>query len=309
MCSLTERIGLLETMLREKGEDPPPASHPPMTRNGQVEEPPIGRRNTKAPTVSNKMHQSSHVDNTNSSPGSQQDDLLFDREGSLTLSHRGEDSHSAHSAPSPSMIPPPKKDGMVSRLLSTRGHLSFDQLSGRLRYFGPTTNCHVHSEFGMPQDQGKEAFEQIRRAEKAIRQLSIETYDYLMGLFWTHYNTYMHLVHQEAFFEDKENSRMQFYSPFLHICMLAMGFRFADRTRPDMQKITVAPRESSLHREAKFMLDFELERPGGIPNVVALLILGDMECAVGRDNLGWLYAGMANRLVECLLVLTNSDIC
>jgi hypothetical protein len=44
------------------------------------------------------------------------------------------------------------------------------------------------------------------------------------------------------------------------------------------------------------MLDHELERPGGIPSVVALLLLGDLECGVGRDNLGWLYGGMAVRL-------------
>jgi hypothetical protein len=63
-----------------------------------------------------------------------------------------------------------------------------------------------------------------------------------------------------------------------------------------MMRITVASRESSLHREAKYMLDFELERPGGIPSVVALLILGDIECAVGRDNLGWIYGGLAVRI-------------
>jgi hypothetical protein len=44
------------------------------------------------------------------------------------------------------------------------------------------------------------------------------------------------------------------------------------------------------------MLDHELERPGGIPSVVALLLLGDLECGVGRDNLGWMYGGMAVRL-------------
>ena len=54
--------------------------------------------------------------------------------------------------------------------------------------------------------------------------------------------------------------------------------------------------ESTLHREAKYMLDHELERPGGIPSVVALLLLGDLECGVGRDNLGWMYGGMAVRL-------------
>lgn len=184
---------------------------------------------------------------------------------------------------------------MVSRLLSTRGHLSFDQLSGRLRYFGPTTNCHVHSELGVAVGSSQESLEQARRAEKTIRFLSMETHDYLMNLFWQNYNAVLHVLHQEAFQEDRESGRTQFYSGFLHVCVLAMGYRFADRTRPDMQKISLPGRESTLHREAKYMLDFELERPGGIPSVVALLLLGDLECGVGRDNLGWLYAGMAVR--------------
>jgi hypothetical protein len=35
----------------------------------------------------------------------------------------------------------------------------------------------------------------------------------------------------------------------------------------------------------------ELERPGGIPSVQAFLLLGDLECGIGRDNTGWMYAG------------------
>ena len=201
------------------------------------------------------------------------------------------------SSPSPPVVlPPPKKDGMVSRLLSTRGHLSFDQLSGRLRYFGPTTNCHVHSELGghMGGDT-RESAEQARRAEKTIRQLPQETHDYLMNIFWQNYNSVIHVLHQEAFYEDRENGRTQYYSGFLHICVLAMGFRVADKSRPDMQRLSLPGRESTLHREAKFMLEFELERTGGIPSIAALLLLGDLECGVGRDNLGWLYAGMAVR--------------
>ena len=34
------------------------------------------------------------------------------------------------------------------------------------------------------------------------------------------------------------------------------------------------------------MLEYELEQPGGIPSIVALLLLGDLECGVGRDNVG-----------------------
>jgi hypothetical protein len=194
------------------------------------------------------------------------------------------------------MLPPPKKDGMVSRLLSTRGHLSFDQLSGRLRYFGPTTNCHIHSEFGSSANPAQEQLEQNRRADKIIRSLPLETYEYLMDLFWQYYNPVIHVLHQEAFNEDREMGQSQFYSGFLHVCVLAMGFRSADKNRPDIKRISLPQMESTLHREAKYMLDHELERPGGIPSVIALLLLGDLECGVGRDNLGWLYAGMAVRL-------------
>ncbi|KAK5048536.1 hypothetical protein LTR84_005627 [Exophiala bonariae] len=186
---------------------------------------------------------------------------------------------------------------MVSKLLSTTGHLSFDQLSGRLRYFGPVANCHIHSELkAQSEDAKRRALEQQRRAEKAIRSISFDTHDYLMNLFWDHYNSVLHVIHQAVFEEERENGAGQFYSGFLHVCVLAMGYRFADKTRPDMIRISLPDKENTLHREAKYMLEYEIEQAGGIPSIVALLLLGDLETGVGRDNLGWLYAGMANRL-------------
>jgi hypothetical protein len=289
MCSLTDRVAMLETMLKDKGEEFPPANHPPKTRHGS-------QRNDEA-SPNRKATGTQATQHEQSSPGSQtspQDDYLyadFD-----PTEHNESPPNDADSAGSPSMLPPPKKDGMVNRLLSTRGHLSFDQLSGRLRYFGPTTNCHVHSEFGNPMEAAHEQSEQARRADKIIRSLPLETYDYLMELFWQCYNPVIHVLHQEAFNEDRDMGRTQFYSGFLHVCVLAMGFRFADKNRADVKKIALPQMESTLHREAKYMLDHELERPGGIPSVVALLLLGDLECGVGRDNLGWLYGGMAVRL-------------
>ncbi|KAJ4364079.1 hypothetical protein N0V83_009534 [Neocucurbitaria cava] len=288
MCSLTERVALLETMLKERGEELPPANHPPKTRHGTQQ--------NDGPSPNRKATDSQSNQNDNSSPGSQpspQDDYPeFDQHHE----YNGSPHNDADSTGSPSMLPPPKKDGMVNRLLSTRGHLSFDQLSGRLRYFGPTTNCHVHSENLNPFDATQEMSEQARRADKIIRSLPLETYDYLMELFWQCYNPVIHVLHQDAFNEDREMGRSQFYSGFLHVCVLAMGFRFADKERLDIRRISLPGKESTLHREAKYMLDHELERPGGIPSVVALLLLGDLECGVGRDNLGWLYGGMAVRL-------------
>jgi len=186
---------------------------------------------------------------------------------------------------------------MVSKLLSTTGHLSFDQLSGRLRYFGPVANCHIHSELkAQSEDANRQVLEQQRRAEKAIRSISFDTHDYLMNLFWDHYNSVLHVIHQAAFEEERESGARRFYSGFLHVCVLAMGYRFADKTRPDMIRISLPDKENTLHREAKYMLEYEIEQPGGVPSIVALLLLGDLEAGVGRDNLGWLYAGMANRL-------------
>lgn len=122
------------------------------------------------------------------------------------------------------------------------------------------------------------------------------THDYLMDCFWRHYNSVIHVVNRKAFEEGKDIGGGPFYSGFLHICILAAGYRFADKQRPDIRGITLAERESTLHREAKYMLDYEMERPGGVPSIGALLLLGDLEVGCGRDNAGWLYSGMAYRL-------------
>lgn len=189
------------------------------------------------------------------------------------------------------------KSAMVHRLLSTKGHLSFDQLSGRLRYYGPTTNCHVYSELAAENEEhNRQALEQRRRTQRVLSTLPQDTQEYLMQMFWQYYNSVIHIIHQAAFEEGMHNGQGQFYSPFLHICILSMGYRHADKSRPDMMKIALPGKESTLHREAKYMLDYELERPGGVTSVQALLLLGDLECGVGRDNLGWLISGMANRL-------------
>jgi hypothetical protein len=183
-----------------------------------------------------------------------------------------------------------KEKGIVDRILSTSGHLSYDSASGRLRYFGPTTNFHVYADLNMATTRS-ESREQNKRTDRIIRALPPETYDYLMELYWSSYNSVLHVVHRKAFEEDKENGGTQNYSGFLNICLLAMGYRFADPNRPETQKIGVWDRESDLHREAKYLFEYELEKPGGIPSVQALLILGDLECGVGRDNTGWMIGG------------------
>jgi hypothetical protein len=88
--------------------------------------------------------------------------------------------------------------------------------------------------------------------------------------------------------------------------MLGIGFRFSDWDREDVKAITLGNRESTLHREAKAMVEVELEQPGGIASVQALLMLADLECGVGRDTTGWVYSGRSSSVATCLQMLTSS---
>ena len=297
MSTLTDRVAVLEGMLKDRGAEPPPVVYPPKTTRGSL----AGEGDSSPTRAAFQFHQTNMAAREpiipeNTSPASAQDDGLDGSHVDSNTSIEGQRDHGDQEGSHCTPIDD-KKEGILSRLLSTRGHLSFDQISGRLRYYGPTVNSHIYSELEVDDAKSsRENMEQVRRAEKVIRTLPLETHDYLMGLFWQHYNGVLHVVHEEAFNEDRECGRTQFYSGFLHICILAMGYRFADKSRQDMQRIALPDRESTLQREAKYMLDLELERPGGIPSVAALLILGDSEVGVGRDNVGWMYAGMAMRL-------------
>ncbi|OBT58431.1 hypothetical protein VE04_01316 [Pseudogymnoascus sp. 24MN13] len=293
--SLTERISLLEGMLKEYGAEPPAADHPPITKaeaaRGQQSSPEASSRKSSRPTAA--IPQSQTRGNVRSmSQNRTTPKSLTDEDGEVGGNSPKFDVIEGNS---PKRIQDPRRESLVDMLVSTRGHMSFDQLSGCLRFFGPTTNYHIYAahEYAF---MGVEPPEQARRTERIIRSLPMETHDYLMGLFWEYYNTVLHIVHKEAFTEDRENSGTKYYSGFLHICILAIGYRYADTEREDIKKITVGQRESFLHREAKYMLDIELERPGGLTSVQAFLLLGDLECGVGRDNTGWMFAGMANRL-------------
>ncbi|CEI65175.1 hypothetical protein FVEN_g12317 [Fusarium venenatum] len=290
MSSLSDRISLLEGMLLEKGVVPPPATYPPKTRHDFQEgmatasgnSDPSPQADPKSPGSDCRSPPDSHADDT---VGNENDPAAGSHSENPRPSNEG----------SPFRMFDSKHEDVIHRLLSTKGNLSFDQISGRLRFFGPTANSHVYAESTSLSDS-HEPSEQIRRAVKTIQSLSQETHDYLIDGFFHYYNSVIQIIDRTAFEADRSSKSSKFYSHFLHITVLAMGYRAADMDRDDMRKITLNPRESTLHREAKHMLDIELERPGGIPSVQALLLLGDLECGVGRDNTGWMYSGMANRL-------------
>ncbi|EXJ76461.1 uncharacterized protein A1O5_00969 [Cladophialophora psammophila CBS 110553] len=75
-----------------------------------------------------------------------------------------------------------------------------------------------------------------------------------------------------------------------------MGFRFADKSRPGMQQVILNDSSSVFQREAKFLLDRELEDPRGLTIIQAMLVLSDLECASGRDDLAGMHIATSCRL-------------
>jgi hypothetical protein len=269
MCSLTDRVALLENILRERGIDFPPTSHPPKSRH-EVRD----IRDTSSNRTATELQPQ---DNDGSSPGSQsvmhEEHLDFNSSESRKISLSKVDGVGL-----PPVLSDPKSEDMVSKLLSTQGYFSFDRLNRPLRFFGPTTNCDVYSKSGVPHTSiSQTSSTETHRASRIITSLPLETHDYLMDLFWFCYNPVIRVLSRDAFLEDQKKGGTQFYSPFLHACILAMGYRFANKENAEIKKIALLDFGSTLHREARQLLSHELENPGGIPSIVALLLLGDLE--------------------------------
>ncbi|KFH45036.1 Nitrogen assimilation transcription factor-like protein [Hapsidospora chrysogenum ATCC 11550] len=170
---------------------------------------------------------------------------------------------------------------------------------GRSRYFGITTNFHIYSDLYQSEMTAKsEAMNE--QASRFLERIPGPAHGYLMECFWECYNLVMPVVYKEAFEMDRAALGRDgtYYSGLLHICMLAIGFRYADRTKYNSIDMFSEQRnrESSFHKEAKKLVEHELKMPGGVPSIQALILLGDLECGIGKYNTGWLYAGMASRL-------------
>lgn len=175
--------------------------------------------------------------------------------------------------------------------------VKFDMASGRVRFFGPTTNMHILSRSTSDPSKISESFWPI---STLVRDLSPETHDYLIDLFFDCHNSALHIVHKWAFFDDLKTGGSQFYSNFLHMCMLAEGYRYADKARVDIKKLACPaanPDSSTFHTKAKKMAELELVKPGGVPSIQAFFLLGDLEVGIGRDDIGWMFSGMAFRLL------------
>jgi hypothetical protein len=84
-----------------------------------------------------------------------------------------------------------------------------------------------------------------------------------------------------------------YFNQFLLYSVLSQAARFSDRQ--DAPALT-----QYFAREALSSLTIELDKGSSIPTIQALLIFSARECACGRTSQGWLYSGMAFRMMRDL---------
>lgn len=152
------------------------------------------------------------------------------------------------------------------------------------------------------------------RSKNFIETMPTAIRVYLMELFWTQYNNVQHVVHRESFEEEHSRPETHFYTPFLHICMMAMGCKSSDTKGAGINLAVLQDVEEGLEKEAKAIADCGLGARREIPNVQALLVLSDLEYGLGRENMGWMYGGefiiyLYSRFRSCCLLQFILAVC
>ena len=214
-------------------------------------------------------------------PSAEQPPPYTSPDGSSTVPSADDGKHS-------DKVPAEPASSVVTRLMPSA--IRFDMASGRVRYFGSTTHMNVLSRM----NSGNTAQHRASHWPIAliVRDISPDTHNYLMDLFWNLHNAVIHLIQADTFYRDQEQGGVEFYSTFLHLTMLATGFRYADKTREDIRRLALPGyATSTLHDKAKALAKLEIDKPGGIPSIQAFQLLGGLEFCCGNDDTGWLFTG------------------
>jgi hypothetical protein len=201
---------------------------------------------------------------------------------------------------SPAEMPPVAVITGPEQMSSPKPGFELDNGTPQRQYFGSGLAV------GFPHRVNEAAYsaasvEQGEPAGQVFRALAITTQEYLLELFWSKYNRYVLLVSKDHFYQGQASANSTYYSSFLHLTMLAMGFRFADPGRNDIRKISLGNRISMIHQVSRFLIEHEPVRPNAVSNVQALLILGDLEFGVGQNEAAWLYSGASTEYSDQFL--------
>ncbi|OAL33981.1 hypothetical protein AYO20_06816 [Fonsecaea nubica] len=152
-------------------------------------------------------------------------------------------------------------------------------------YFGPSCQLHVSS----PSDVVKS----VSGIHAPGTQIDMDS-DRLKTLLFNNYCNFQTLsvtiIHPELFLSHRARGlRSQHYSRFLENSMMACSARLST-------SVAVRALGSSYAMRAKSEIVSELEDPN-VATLQGMLLLSDYEMTEGRDRVGWMYCGIACRLV------------
>ncbi|KAI9818758.1 MAG: hypothetical protein M1827_007578 [Pycnora praestabilis] len=114
---------------------------------------------------------------------------------------------------------------------------------------------------------------------------------------WPHH---LHLVLSRRIFMRDMITSGPYFTPFLLYTVLAQAARYSDRPEASKLGQRFAQRTLSL-------LAAEVDKGSSIPTIQALLIFSARECACGRTSQGWLYSGMAFRMMRDMGIHIHPD--
>jgi hypothetical protein len=151
----------------------------------------------------------------------------------------------------------------------------------RLHCFGPTCPLHVLLRPNPP-----DLIPTSKDSESCLPSLDSEQFrKELLNIYWEFQPLSVTVVHKETFMESFfHGTPSEYYSDFLLNCILACAVRLSTR-------VTIRRLSTLYIKRAKADLVNALEQ-ASIGTVQGFCLLSDFEMSSGRDQAGWLYAGM-----------------
>ncbi|KAJ5624418.1 hypothetical protein N7510_000727 [Penicillium lagena] len=144
----------------------------------------------------------------------------------------------------------------------------------------------------------QESFEKVAFSHLTqYTDVGLDVCSTLLQIFWTWQAPLHNYVYRRCFYRDMALSG-PYFSPFLLNAIFAHASR---HTKDEDPRFAGAERGEHFLREAKQLLlvEMEQEKPK-ICTIQGLLILGGRQCAIGKSSEGWLYTGMAIRMITDL---------
>ncbi|KAJ9605150.1 hypothetical protein H2200_010540 [Cladophialophora chaetospira] len=133
---------------------------------------------------------------------------------------------------------------------------------------------------------------------QVLSELTSEFLDHLLDAYWC-WAQHLHLVLNRRLFLRDLFVSGPWVTPFLICSVLAQAARYS--TRPEAAHIG-----NHFAARALQLLADDIDRGSSILTLQGLLILSARECACGRTSQGWLYSGMAFRMMRELGIHIDS---